>query len=220
MPLANTTINTLRQRVYPSSKAPTCYLACALLKRQPQLLARCCRFRLQSYGRPVVTVSRNAPYSTRSIYNREWNDQPKKRDPNAGELPDRQCMKELDIDQAYFELRQIALAGDYTQTRACVDILIKERGEEPNARLYDALLLANVDPENGSASEAASILEEMVNEGIAPDAAVCHAVLRVCTMLRQDFSLPQLTFCRSSLYIRTTCCDTTSFKGYAKGGFP
>ena len=90
-------------------------------------------------------------------------------------------MRKLDIGTAYQNLRQIALGAKHIQTRECVRILVEERGEKPNLRLYDALLLANADHEHGSASEAASILEELKSEKLIPDSATYHAILRVNT---------------------------------------
>ena len=88
-------------------------------------------------------------------------------------------LERLEIGTAYQNLRQIALGANYRQTQECVRILVEQRGEKPNLRLYDALLLANADHEYGSASEVARILEEIKNEGLTPDSATYHAILRV-----------------------------------------
>jgi len=98
---------------------------------------------------------------------------------SATQLRDQDYMRKLDIRTAYQTLRQTALGGRYSQTQACANILVKERGEKPNLRLYDALLLANADPEYGSASEVARLLEELAGEGLTPDSATFHAALRV-----------------------------------------
>ena len=97
----------------------------------------------------------------------------------SAELRHQEHLRRLEIGIAYQNLRQIALGAKYRQTQECVRILVEERGEKPNLRLYDALLLANADHEHGSASEVARILEEMENEGLTPDSATYHAVLRV-----------------------------------------
>lgn len=97
----------------------------------------------------------------------------------ALELRDQGYMRTLDIEIVYQKLRQIALKGGHSQIQACVNIVLTERGEKPNVRLYDALLLANVDHEYGSAYEASKLLEEMAKEGIAPDSATYHAALKV-----------------------------------------
>ena len=60
-----------------------------------------------------------------------------------------------------------------------VRILVRERGQKPNLKLYDALLLANTDSQNGSAGEVARILDEIAMEGLVPDSATYHAALKV-----------------------------------------
>ena len=92
---------------------------------------------------------------------------------------DRARMRELDIPSAYQELRRSTLKGNYAHVRDCVETLVKERGQKPNLRLYDALLLANTDNEHGSAGEVAGILDKIAVDGLAPDSATYHAVLRV-----------------------------------------
>ena len=56
---------------------------------------------------------------------------------------------------------------------------MEERGQKPDLRLYEALLLANTDNQAGSAGEVARILDEIVVEGLVPDSATYHAALRV-----------------------------------------
>lgn len=88
-------------------------------------------------------------------------------------------VRELDIPSAYQELRLKVVKGVYEHIRNCVEILVKERGQKPNLRLYDALLLANTDPQHGSAGEVARILDEVAVEGLTPDSTTYHTVLRV-----------------------------------------
>ena len=110
-------------------------------------------------------------------------------------------MRVLDITFAYQELREIAPKGDYTHIRNCVIILVKERGQKPNLRLYDALLLANTDTRYGSAGEVARILSEIAAEGLAPDSATYHAALRVWECSRQGpigFGLHHTGSCNTS----------------------
>lgn len=89
------------------------------------------------------------------------------------------CIRKLDITSAYQELRRIAKKGYYTNIQKCVAILVKERVQKPNLRLYEALLLANTDTRYGSAGEVARILSDIAAEGLAPDSATYHAALRV-----------------------------------------
>ena len=88
-------------------------------------------------------------------------------------------MRELDIASAYQELRRSTLKGKYAHVRDSVEILVKERQQKPNLRLYDALLLANTDNEHGSAGEVAGILDKIAVDGLTPDSATYHAALRV-----------------------------------------
>ena len=88
-------------------------------------------------------------------------------------------MRELDIASAYQELRRSTQKGSYAHVRDCVEILVRERRQKPNLRLYDALLLANTDNEHGSAGEVNGILDQIAVDGLAPDSATYHAALRV-----------------------------------------
>ena len=92
---------------------------------------------------------------------------------------DRARMRELDIASAYQELRRSTLKGTYAHVRYSIEILVKERQQKPNLRLYDALLLANTDNEHGSAGEVAGILDKIAVDGLTPDSATYHAALRV-----------------------------------------
>ena len=92
---------------------------------------------------------------------------------------DRARTRELEITSAYQNLRWSIVKSNYTHIRDSVEILVKERGQKPNLRLYDALLLANTDNEYGSAGEVAQILDEVSVEGLTPDSATYHAALRV-----------------------------------------
>ena len=94
-------------------------------------------------------------------------------------------IRNLDIASAYQELRRLAVKGDYTHIRDIVKILVKERGQKPNLRLYDALLLANTDHQRGSAGEVARILNEIGMESLVPDSATYHAALRVSGRVRR-----------------------------------
>ena len=129
-------------------------------------------------------------------------------------------MRVLDITSAYQELRRLALKGDYTHIRNCVIILVKERGQKPNLRLYNALLLANTDTRYGSAGEVARILSDIAAEGLAPDSATYHAALRVWECFRQgqmgfglhhtgSFNTSRLSF--EATYTRRTAPAMVSF---------
>lgn len=136
------------------------------------------------------------------------------------ELRHQEQVRRLEIGIAYQKLRQIALGANYRQTQECVQILVEERGEKPNLRLYEALLLANADHEHGSALEVARILEEIKNEGLTPDSGTYHAILRVNNEQKILHTSTQLILGRSSPYIPITSSDTTYSSNYANDGFP
>ena len=102
------------------------------------------------------------------------------------DVRDQARIRDFDITLAYQELRWATARNvDYAHVRDMVKILVKERGQKPNLRLYDALLLANTDSENGSAREVAQILDEIAVQGLIPDSATYHAALRVRNRLRE-----------------------------------
>ena len=85
----------------------------------------------------------------------------------------------LTTRQAYEELRRASIHGDYLTVEKLVQILVRNHREEPNSRLYHALLLANTNPENGSLADVTRLLQEMADNGIPLDSAAYHAILKV-----------------------------------------
>ena len=153
-------------RSIPAKRPLASPTQCLSLRIRSHILQHAVLFRALGSNVRATYIGNRKPESQRLIF-------------SNGDRRDQDLVRELDIQNAYHKLRQIALGGKYSQIQACVKILVKERGEQPNIRLYEALLLANADHEYGSASETASILEEMTKEGMARGAATYHAVLRV-----------------------------------------
>ncbi|KAJ9666942.1 hypothetical protein H2201_003076 [Coniosporium apollinis] len=60
--------------------------------------------------------------------------------------------------------------GHFADTKKLVEFLVVERNERPNAKLFSALILANVDPVEGSAADVGALLSELRAEGLEPDA--------------------------------------------------
>ena len=87
--------------------------------------------------------------------------------------------KVTDITQIYAELHQQARKGQYKQTQEVAVKLLREYGERPNSRIYEALILCNTDCWYGSASEVARVLQDMTDEGVEHTSATLHAALRV-----------------------------------------
>ncbi|KAL9103769.1 MAG: hypothetical protein Q9163_001228 [Psora crenata] len=83
------------------------------------------------------------------------------------------------LQETYDDLWAMCRKADYLKVQALVEHLIKVRGEKPNRRIYDALILANAHAEYGSPAEVTKLLQEMDDEGITADSATYHAVIRV-----------------------------------------
>lgn len=80
----------------------------------------------------------------------------------------------------YELLRKAASRGQGQVVERLVEHLVSERGEEPNLKLYEALMLANVSTEYGSAAKLHVLLQELADEGLAPDTSIYHTMLSVC----------------------------------------
>ena len=64
--------------------------------------------------------------------------------------------------------------------RDILSILIQERGVQPSSRHYEALILENCHPQQGSIASLEAVLEEMKVSDVAKGAAIHSAVLKVC----------------------------------------
>ena len=81
-------------------------------------------------------------------------------------------------DESFLDLSQ---RGKYKETSAAVNEFVRASGDQPKARLYEALLLANTDCWYGSADEVAQLLQDMMHEGVALDSVTLHTALKVET---------------------------------------
>lgn len=90
----------------------------------------------------------------------------------------------LPTPQLYALLRSDAAAGRHENVLDIIGILIKDRKERPNLRIYNALLHSFVSPRDGTAGKIRKVLEEMAEVGVDLDAATCHAVLEVCNEIQ------------------------------------
>lgn len=79
----------------------------------------------------------------------------------------------------YEMARAAAGLGNTLDVKRIVEHLVRDRKEEPNLRLYSALILSNVNPSDGAAWRVASLLEEMIEEGLTIDEGICHDALKV-----------------------------------------
>ncbi|KAI1428228.1 hypothetical protein F5Y12DRAFT_732529 [Xylaria sp. FL1777] len=87
------------------------------------------------------------------------------------------ALKELqDAEETYFLIARL------------VEYLLKERGEKPNATLYESLIKANVNKQYGSAKAAAKLLKEMQSLSIPTTQDTYNALLEV-TAVHPDYVL-------------------------------
>lgn len=94
-------------------------------------------------------------------------------------IDDSASLSTQDIRGGYEDLKRFSESADYMRVQAQVEQLVRIYHEKPNLRLYNALILANGNPQLGSAGEVARLLQEMEDGGIMPDSATYHAILRV-----------------------------------------
>lgn len=90
-----------------------------------------------------------------------------------------QNLEQDDTDIIYARLRSAATHGHVRECRQIAEFLVKERREQPNVQLYNALIESNVDNEFGAAWRVHQYLDEMKAGGLTPDVGTCHAVLKV-----------------------------------------
>ncbi|KAI5866505.1 hypothetical protein GGS23DRAFT_274643 [Durotheca rogersii] len=89
----------------------------------------------------------------------------------------------------YSALKELTRSEDtYFSVVKLVEYLIQERGERPNAILYESLIRANVDKNYGSAEAAGELLKEMDKLKIPTTPQIYQAVLDV-TAVHPDYVL-------------------------------
>jgi pentatricopeptide repeat protein len=91
--------------------------------------------------------------------------------------PEKPSLVHLQTPELYERLRSDAAAGRHADVFKIIKILIKDRREKPNVRLYAGLLHSYADPLEGTAGKIRKTLEEMGEEGIDLDAGACHCTL-------------------------------------------
>jgi len=107
----------------------------------------------------------------------------------ADPLTKNKRLQDIPTRDIYEALKDLGDAEDtYFPVLRLVEYLIKERGEKPNAALYEALLTANVSKQYGSARVACQLFREMQSQNIPTTPDTYLAVLKV----RQEFH----SYCR------------------------
>ena len=90
------------------------------------------------------------------------------------------------------KLEQLRAAGsycDYGRVKTLAKELVVNRGYKPDASIYEALILANANPDRGSVQEISRWLQDMEKADVAPDSATYHAALKVKTICLSTSSI-------------------------------
>ena len=187
MPSGRTIVDGLWQFLFPSSSRSSQKGVDAILPPGARSLIRCRKVQHhQTHTQSFRTRPRIGPLPLRQLGNLKTQRSTHWTPFLVGQhVRDQARIRNLDTAAAYQELRRSTLKVDYTHIRDVVKILVKERGQKPNLRLYDALLLANTNSQSGSAGEVARILDEIATEGLIPDSTTYHAALRVSGRARR-----------------------------------
>ncbi|KAI8954316.1 hypothetical protein F4801DRAFT_22121 [Xylaria longipes] len=89
----------------------------------------------------------------------------------------------------YAALKELQNAEDtYFPITRLIEYLVKERGERPNAALYESLIKANINKQYGSAKAAAQLLKEVQSRSIPTTPEIYQALLEV-TAVHPDYVL-------------------------------
>ncbi|KAI0539321.1 hypothetical protein GGR58DRAFT_465257 [Xylaria digitata] len=89
----------------------------------------------------------------------------------------------------YAALKELQDAEDtYLSIARLVQYLVEERGERPNAALYESLIKANINRRYGSAKAAAQLLKEVQSHSIPTTPEIYQALLEV-TAVHPDYVL-------------------------------
>lgn len=131
-------------------------------------------------GQPAVCIRRQ-PFSQQQQVRYDANAQIRPRRVGSRKQPDETPLSDLSTEEIYEKTQLLASRGQYDNVQTHVHYLVRERHEEPNIRLYSALILANVDPLNGSVEALVALLDEMETERTTPDSRTYHNILKVPT---------------------------------------
>lgn len=93
-----------------------------------------------------------------------------------------QDLRQESTPYLYTRLRTLAIGGKVQPCRELAEVIVRERREKPNVQLYSALILSNINYDQGAAWRVSEYLEEMRAVGLQPDTGTCHAVLKVLSV--------------------------------------
>ena len=104
------------------------------------------------------------------------------------------AMLESNTTEAIYQrMRFAARRGETVNVQRIAAYLTKERGEQPNLRLYGNLILSHVSAPAGSALWVAAYLKELKGEGLEADSGACHDVLKVSLIIFSSLARVSLT---------------------------
>ena len=129
--------------------------------------------------------------------------------------PTKEREKRDSIRDLYRSLQDEAYRGQVRQVDRIVTSLVKDHEEPPSVNIYNALILVNIDAEQGSAARAEALFKEMHLRGLTPNSAIYHSILKVRLSTRCNMSRrlrAQWAQCRCWRFTLTTCCGTMSSK--------
>lgn len=180
----------LWQCLCPSFSAPSLALISRLPRPKPNTPRACARTIHPQAACAAQALPRSRQYSAAAATSppsQPQNFNPSPHGPRIFRNPSRRWadfpLEDRSNEEIYERLRYNASQGHTTDTRKLAEFLVVERNERPNNRLFSALILANVDPVEGSAADVGALLSELRAEGLEPDAGVCHDALKVGTIL-------------------------------------
>lgn len=205
----------------PAFTCSTSVTICQLSPTLRELFRQNSTISVLHYQRVTRKTTRRKGYNTETDYPKAKHYNFSQCSPHRGiygKQEDRLNGQKSRTPSIYDDLRRSAIKGDLLQVHAIVKEIVQNQGEEPNSRLFHALILANTDPRHGSPAEVRRLLEEMVREEIMPDSAIYHAVIKVGQWIAFQELYPLICNCRFLRYIPITFCATRFWKRCARDG--
>ena len=89
------------------------------------------------------------------------------------------ALARLPLDDVHDLMREAAEDAEYSWVEAIVQHLVRDRAERPDARHYEALLLANASPEHGCAHEVEVLIDDMHADGVQFTKSTYFAIIKV-----------------------------------------
>ena len=98
---------------------------------------------------------------------------------DGGRVGTRETLQNESTSSLYGQLYSHSLYGNVWPCREIAIELVLARREQPNLKIYNALILSNVHYKDGAAWRVRDLLDEMKEAGFMPDNGTGHAILKV-----------------------------------------